>query len=239
MSGMLALRVGSGVLSDAPETRPARVTRTEASLPVLTSPSMSPLPGLGALLPLASPSPSELRARAEAVLAADAYQSALPKDLAPPRALDLPLGPLELLLRLLLWTALAVMVVLAVSWLVRRLTRGGRDVEVGEAVPAAPVAIPIASAQALAAEGRWADAIHALLLETLEALSRAARLAPSLTSREIVERITLPARARDALAGLVVAVEVSRFGGADAAEADYRDCLARFHAFLDTFRSAA
>ena len=56
-------------------------------------------------------------------------------------------------------------------------------------------------------EGRFAEAIHALLLETLAALSRAARLAPSLTSREIVARVPLPARAREALAGLVAAVE--------------------------------
>jgi hypothetical protein len=54
-----------------------------------------------------------------------------------------------------------------------------------------------------------------------------------------VERVPLPARARDALEGLVLAVEVSRFGGAPAAEPDYRDCLTRFHAFLDTYRSAA
>lgn len=199
---------------------------------------MPPLPGPGALVLLASPSPAELRARAEAVLAADAYQTALPRGLAP-KAFDLPLGPLELLVRLLLWTALAVMVVLAVSWLVRRLSRGARDEEVGDGLPAPPAAIPIASAEALAVEGRWSDAIHALLLETLAALSRAARLAPSLTSREIVERVALPVRARDALAGLVVAVEVSRFGGAPAAEGDYQACLSRFRAFLDTYRSAA
>lgn len=205
---------------------------------MLTSAPMPLLPGLGALVLLASPSPAELRGRAEAILAGDGYQAALPKDLALP-TFELPLGPLGLLLRLLAWTAVAVIVILAVSWLVRRLSRGARDVLVEEPALAAPVAIPIASAEALAAEGRWAEAIHALLLETLEALSRAARLAPSLTSREIVARVSLPARARDALAGLVVAVEVSRFGGAPAAEADYRACLSRFHAFLDTYRSAA
>ena len=120
--------------------------------------------------------------------------------------------------------------------LVRRLAPGARDVAVAEPAAAAPVHIPIASAEALAAEGRWAEAIHALLLETLEALSRAARLAPSLTSREIVARVPLPVRAREALSGLVLAVEVSRFGGADAAEGDYRACLDRFHAFLETYR---
>ena len=197
------------------------------------------LSGLGALVHLASPSPAELRAKAEAVLASGDYQTALPKDPTPPRSFDLPLGPIELLLRILLWTALAVLVVLAVSWLVRRLSGGVRDVEVPEAEGPAPVAIPIASAEALAAEGHYAEAIHALLLETLQALSRAARLAPSLTSREIVESVPLPDRARAALEGLVLAVEVSRFGGAAAREEDYRACLARFHAFLETYRSGA
>ncbi len=197
------------------------------------------LPGLGALLLAATSTAPDLRARADALLAGGGYQRALPRGPAPLRPFDLPLGPIELLLRILVWTALAVLVVLAVSWVVRRLSAGARDAEVADPARPAPVAIPVASAEALAAEGRFADAIHALLLETLEALSRAARLAPSLTSREIVDRVALPARARDALAGLVVAVEVSRFGGAAAAEDDYRACLSRFHAFLDTYRSAA
>jgi hypothetical protein len=199
---------------------------------------MPHLAGLGSLLLSASLSPAEIRARAEAVLAAGKYQTSLPEPRAP-KPIDLPLGPIELLLRILFWTAVVVVVVLAVSWLVRRLTGGVRDAEVAEPAAGAPPEIPIESAQALAAEGRWAEAIHALLLETLEALSRAARLAPSLTSREIVARISLPSRARDALEGLVLAVEISRFGGEPAAEGDYRACLSRFHAFLDTYRSAA
>lgn len=195
------------------------------------------LPGPGALLLAAAA--GDARERARALLRDDAYQTALPKDPVEPAFFHLPLGPIELLLRLLLWTALGVLVVLAVTWLARRLAPGPRDAEVTDATATAPVAIPIESAEALAAAGRWADAIHALLLETLEALSRAARLAPSLTSREIVERVTLPAPAREALGGLVAAVEISRFGGAEAGERDYRACLARFQAFLETYRSAA
>jgi uncharacterized protein DUF4129 len=206
---------------------------------VLTSRPMPFPSGLGALLAAASLTPAELRAKAEGVLASGDFQGTLPKDPTLPKPFQLQLGPLELLLRILLWTALAVLVVLAVSWLARRLGGGARDVEVAEAASEAPPAIPIDSAQALAGEGRWAEAIHALLLETLQALSLAARLAPSLTSREIVEQVALPAPARDALEGLVVAVEVSRFGGAPAAEGDYSACLSRFHAFLDTYRSAA
>jgi hypothetical protein len=199
---------------------------------------MSLLAGIAAALPLAAAGDEEVRRRAADILGAGGYQTELP---APQRAAELhlpPLGPLELLLRLLLWGGVAVLAFLAVAWLVRRLAPGDRDVAVADEAAPAPVPIQIASAEALAAEGRWAEAIHALLLETLEALSRAARLAPSLTSREIVARVPLPARARDALSGLVLAVEVSRFGGAEPAEAEYRACLGRFQSFLETYRGA-
>jgi hypothetical protein len=197
---------------------------------------MSPLAGIAAALLPAAVAGEEVARRAAEILGRGGYQTELPHAEAPPD-LRLPLGPLELLLRILLWGGVAVLAFLALAWLVRRLAPGARDVEVAESAAPAPVAIPIASAEALAAQRRWAEAIHALLLDTLEALSRAARLAPSLTSREIVARVPLPARAREALSGLVVAVEVSRFGGAPAGEEDYRACLGRFHAFVETYRS--
>ncbi len=199
---------------------------------------MSLLAGAAAALLGAVPSDEEIGRRAAKVLAGGGYQAELPHPKAPPdpATLHLPPGPVELLLRILLWGAIAVLAFLAVSWLVRRLAPGARDAEIAEPAAAAPVAIPIASAEALASQGRWAEAIHALLLETLQALSRAARLAPSRSSRAIVARVPLPERARDALSGLVLAVEVSRFGGAAAAEDDYRACLGRFRAFLETYR---
>jgi hypothetical protein len=181
----------------------------------------------------------QVRERATEILGDAGYQTTLPKPRVPPQAIDLPLGPLELLVRLLLWTALAVLVFLAVSWLVRRLSAAPRDVAVAEPASPGAVEIPIESAERLAAAGRFAEAIHSLLLETLSALARAARIAPSLTSREILGRVQLPGEAREALSGLVLAVEVSRFGGAPAGEEDYRACLARFRAFLDTYRRGA
>lgn len=179
---------------------------------------------------------AQIRDRAAELLRDAAYQTSLPAPATPPEGFHLSLGPLELLVRLLLWTSLAVAVFLAIAWLVRRLRGAPRDVAVPDVATAAPAEIPIASAEALAARGRWAEAIHSLLLETLSALARAARVTPSLTSREIVERVTLPARAREALTGLVLAVEVSRFGGAAAGEEDYRACLSSFHAFLASYR---
>ncbi len=175
----------------------------------------------------------------ERILEDGGYQRSLPKDPPPASDFSLSLGPLEPLVRILIWTGLAVVVALAISWLVTRLRGRTRDVAVEEGLAAAPLEVPLDGAERLAAAGRFAEAIHALLLETLAALSRAAQLAPSLTSREIVARVPLPERARDALVGLVLAVEVSRFGGAPAGERDYRACLERFHAFLETYRRGA
>jgi hypothetical protein len=196
------------------------------------------LEGIRAALAAALPGPERLAERVREVLSDRALQTELPKH-APPQGFHLPLGPLELLLRILLWAGLAVLTLLVVAWIVRRLPRFARDVAVVDPAGDAPVPIPIASAEALAAAGRYREAIHALLLQTLEALSRAARLAPSLTSREIVARVPVPPRAREALDGLVDAVEVTYFGGQDPAEPDYRACLDRFHVFLDSYRGTA
>ena len=198
------------------------------------------LEGAVAALLAASSSADAVRERAAEILRGGEYQTELPQGLPRPTTLDL--GPLEILLRVLFWTALAAIGIALLTWLVRRLAGFVPDAE-APAAPAGPEADvgrrQLASAESLAARGRYGEAIHVLLLDTLEALSRAARLAPSLTSREIVERVPLPSRAREALAGLVAAVEVSWFGGAQPGETDYRLCLERFHAFLGTYRSAA
>jgi hypothetical protein len=197
------------------------------------------MPPPGPLAIAASIPADHIRERAAAILHDRAYQTSLPAKQTPV-ALDLPLDWLRFLFGALLWAGLAVLVVLAVVWVARRLGRPARDVTAPEPAPAEAAAdIVIESAAALAAEGRYAEAIHALLLETLQALSRAARLAPSLTSREIVERVPLAQAARDALAGLVEAVELSWFGGVTPGEAEYGWCLDRFHAFLRTYRGAA
>lgn len=198
--------------------------------------------------PTASHTDAAIAASAAKVLADGGYQRALPRQEAP-RAMEPPawlvrwlrdFPRLGLVLRILAVLAAGALVSLAGGWLVRRLRPGVADVAAAPApAPDGAAAIPFASAEALAAAGRHGEAIHALLLDTLAALSRAARLAPSLTSREIVARVALPARARDALAGLVAAVEVSRFGGAAPGPEDYRACLERFHVFLACYRGEA
>ena len=197
---------------------------------------MSPATGL------ASPTVADrVREHAAEVLERGEYQRNLPTSV-PPFTLDIPgLGVLGKLLTVLAWTALFVLVALLATWAFQRLRGWHRDVlqERPEPGAAAAAEIRIGSAEALAAEARYGEAIHALLLETLQALSRAARLPPSFTSREIVARVPLRPDAREALAGLVAAVEISWFGGTVPSEADYRGCLMRFHVFLDSYRRAA
>jgi hypothetical protein len=191
------------------------------------------------LLAAAAAPTERIHEAAGRVLADPALQRELPTALVPP-TLDLPPLPLELLLRFLAWAAAAVVLSLAAIWLVRRLAPAPSGDAPAALDPAtASLDVPLTGARALAAAGRFGEAIHALLLETLAALSRASRLAPSLTSREILARVRLPARAREALAALVLAVEVSRFGGAEPGEADYQACVERFETFLATYRGAA
>jgi len=199
------------------------------------------LAGLRSTL-LATAAPTErIHEAAGRVLADPALQQELPAATVPPTVHLEPLSlPLELLLRFLLWAAVAVVLCLVAVWLVRRLTPAAAGDDPAALEPgAAPLDVPLEGARALAAAGRYGEAIHALLLETLAALSRASRLAPSLTSREILARVTLPSRAREALAALVLAVEVSHFGGAEPGEADYSACVERFETFLATYRGAA
>lgn len=179
-----------------------------------------------------------VRARAREILSRRGYQTELP---AAPASWDLQLGWLDLVVRALFWTAVAVGALLVVTWLWRQLASRTRDVA-APAEPAHPTELasrPMLAAEALAAERRYGEAIHALLLLTLEALSRGARLPPSLTSREVLARVPMPIPARDALGGLVAAVEVSWFGGAEPGDGEYRSCLGRFHAFVEAYRRAA
>ena len=82
-------------------------------------------------------------------------------------------------------------------------------------------------ADRLAREGRYAEALHMLLLDCFAQLRRLrfdAVIAPSLTSRELTRRLTLPEPSARALAAIVSAVELSHFGGRLPGEDEYRRC---------------
>lgn len=139
-----------------------------------------------------------------------------------------------------LFIVLAVVVLLLmILWVGRAVAaRVGRREEAapGEAVPAdtAPVAreLQLDDAARLAAEGRYAEAVHALLLAAIRHFAERSRtpVQPSRTSRELVRLLPLGPDARDAFSDLVRMVELSLFGGAPVSAGDYESSLARFRA---------
>jgi hypothetical protein len=159
-------------------------------------------------------------------------------------------GPLSSLFTFLLWGVVIVGIALLVFWLGSELMRyGGDDKQLASddddagksSVDLAVIQRPLGDAEELAARGEYTEAIHTLLLRTLQELVRSAavRVSPAMTSREILARVPLLADAREALAGLITAVEITHFGGDQATRDDYLRCLAQFQKFATAFRAGA
>ena len=97
----------------------------------------------------------------------------------------------------------------------------------------APVRSWLEEAEALAREGRYAEAIHHLLFRSIEDISRRRPnlVRPALTSRELAASPAVPERARGLFAGIARVVERSLFGGRPVGEPDWiaaRDSYAEF-----------
>jgi hypothetical protein len=144
-------------------------------------------------------------------------------------------------------TIIAVVVGLAVA-LALVLRHVAPDAETGRlgrpatgAAPQAPREQPLPDPERLAQAGRFADAIHALLLRALRHLGRcraAGVTATSLTSREILGSTALTGDARQALAPLVAAVERVYFGRSGGAGVDdYAACVGHCRRFEATCRT--
>jgi hypothetical protein len=97
----------------------------------------------------------------------------------------------------------------------------------------------LASADDLARQGRFVDAMHILLLQSLADIRRrlGIEFADSLTSREIVRGTRLPPQGRTSLREIVAAVEWTYFGGYPAALADYTACRKSFEALRHALAS--
>jgi hypothetical protein len=93
--------------------------------------------------------------------------------------------------------------------------RTGEEADpVGQAEAGAARAL-LAEADALAAEGRFAEAVHLLLYRSVEDIEgrRPGLIRPAMTSRELAGAQDLPGVARDAFSRIARAVEISLFGG--------------------------
>ncbi len=101
----------------------------------------------------------------------------------------------------------------------RRTSRTATAVDTADeeewAPDAAPVRAWLAEADALAAAGRFAEAVHLLLFRSVEDIARRrpAVVRPALTSRELAAAPGMPASARALFARIARSVEASLFGG--------------------------
>lgn len=96
----------------------------------------------------------------------------------------------------------------------RKAGDGEIDDSIGLAEAGAARAL-LAEADALAAEERYAEAVHLLLYRSVEDIDgrRPGLVKPAMTSRDLAEAEGLPAIARGAFSRIARAVEISLFGG--------------------------
>jgi hypothetical protein len=88
----------------------------------------------------------------------------------------------------------------------------------------------LAAADTLSREGRFVEAMHMLLLQSLADIRQqlGEHFADSLTSREILRGARLPPQGRTSLRDIIAAVERTYFGGYPAARDDYMACRRSF-----------
>jgi hypothetical protein len=91
----------------------------------------------------------------------------------------------------------------------------------------------LGESDALAAEGRYGDAVHLLLLRSIEDIEqrRPNLLRPNLTSREIGRLEALPEAARHTFEGIARMVERGLFAGEAIGRADFASCRAAYERF--------
>ncbi|HEV2600153.1 DUF4129 domain-containing protein [Sphingopyxis sp.] len=142
----------------------------------------------------------------------------------------------------LLWIAVAVIILLLLYFFVPpfarwvdnlRFRRKADDDEAHDGiglVEAGAARALLAEADALAAEGRFAEAVHLLLYRSVEDIEgrRPGLVKPAMTSRDLAEARDLPSVARDAFSRIARAVEISLFGGRAIDSGAWDQCRAAY-----------
>ncbi|WP_236694580.1 DUF4129 domain-containing protein [Sphingomonas sp. Leaf343] len=146
--------------------------------------------------------------------------------------------------RIVLWTMLALIAAMSIWMVVERLRSGEwrlprwrRGSPVVPEVPeeawtpdAAPARAWLAEADRLAADRRFAEAVHYLLFRSIDDIARRRPQLrkPSLTSRELASAPMLPTAARPLFASIAALVEHSLFGGRAVDDADWQAARAAY-----------
>jgi hypothetical protein len=242
-------------------TRSPRSSAERRLLPAAVFAALALL-GAGGVVGAAAPEGAGgVEARARATLADPRYQRALPdhpevqpegrdggdlptgrmvRPSSAPVAVPLPiLGAGAALSKLIFIVLLIVVAALVGFWIFQAIPRRGAEPlavaprkESDEAAGAAGPELSFEDAARLAAEGRYAEAVHALLLAAIRHFAARTRTAiqPSRTSRELVRTLPLAPEAREAFGDLVRTVERSLFGGEPLGAEEYERNLERFRA---------
>lgn len=141
------------------------------------------------------------------------------------------------------WIGLAIVVALILYFITREIIRlraplaRAKPLHMGpepEWRPNSATALDLlAAADQLAAEGRFAEAAHLILLRSVEDIEgrRPRAVRPALTTREIASLAAIPASARPAFATIGQLVERSLFGGSAVAAEEFADCRSAYVAF--------
>lgn len=190
----------------------------------------------------AAPTADE-RVRAETTRVYDRsnYQRDLPGEREPPpprvrHDVDFSLDGGSLVSFLLIGLVVVVVVVVALRLLSGEWTLLPRAPEAppDEATPAelqtGQLRVQLDAADRRAVAGDWADAIHILLLTSIDLLRRRVgqEVPDAMTARELIGEAKLPSETRADFAALVVAAELCHFGGRVANRALYDRCRAHY-----------
>ena len=144
--------------------------------------------------------------------------------------------------RVLVWIAVACGVAAFAWYLMEILPKGfAREARWGDAgqeglsAAAGTLAAAQDNADDLASQGRFVEAMHVLLLQSVSEMRKRLDVpfADSLTSREILRRAPVSDIARGALADIIAAVERAYFGDYAVEASDYRLCRARVTALSE------
>lgn len=161
----------------------------------------------------------------------------------PPHWLQAMMEALAPYLKYLFWGLAAAAVLLVLAFLVREVVAvrfGGfaRKVKAEPGVEAwrpqaARARLLLAQADELAAEGRFDEAAHHLLLHSIQDVEdhRPRAIRPALTSRDIAHLETIPSEPRAAFARIAEAVERSLFGGRPLDAQGFADCRRAYETF--------
>lgn len=143
--------------------------------------------------------------------------------------------------QIVFWAGLAA-IVLAILWFIARelirirlpakTDKGVPEDDGWRPTPAAALAL-LSEVDALAAQGRFDEAVHLLLLRSISDIDgRLPNIVrPALTARDIERLTRLPAAARPAFAHIARVVESSLFGGRPVDRAAFTDCRQAYEAF--------